>query len=234
VTQEELAGTGTLLLTAETQLGSTLEAYFNNLRQRQVVSGASVNEYQSGLTLVVLGLSKLSADVVSVDYHVLTECDDPHAHVYGEEPTGENNSYTLQHEPVVNSERVFLNTFSLRRVGSSPQVGECAIAGGVITLWDDLVAGDKLVVDYLTRDLPIVAHEHVLHEVISGSGNLFSLVDVPIAGTERIYHNLLRLKRVDDNPQLGEYIIEGKIFFVGLAKDSGDALTVDYVRAELC
>lgn len=234
VIQEELVGTGTLFITGEMQIGSTLEAYFNNLRQYSVVGGASVNQYQSGMLLITTGLSKFAEDILSVDYQVLTECDDPHVHVYSEELTGVGLTASLQHEPVVGSERFFLNTISLRRVSSSPSVNEYTISGPAITLWATRGASDVLVADYLTQELPIVAHDHVLHEVITGTGNLFSLLDVPVPGTERIYHNLLRIKRVVTNPQLNEYVIEGKLIFLGLAKDSGDALTADYVRAELC
>ncbi len=157
-----------------------------------------------------------------------------HDHVYHEElgasQAGASWQFSQQHQS--GSERVFLNNFPLRRVGSDAGVNEYTInvLAYTITLWTSKSASDFLEVDYAVAT--DVDHTHVVQEAVGDglSGSSFDLDNTPTTGSDRLFLNNLPLRRVGAGTEgLNEYSISGKTITLWASKETGDHLVADYI-----
>lgn len=150
-----------------------------------------------------------------------------HDHTTGEALTGTGTSFMLAATPIAGSEALWFNTIRLVRVGSSPGLNEYTISGDTITLGFSKATGDVLIADY--RVSTPTNHVHVQQETISGTGTSVSLSQTPIADSEVLFMNLIRLLRVASSPGLNEYTISGAAITLGMSKAAGDSLIADYL-----
>lgn len=255
---EELAGSGTSFVLANTPAPQTEVLTFNALRLRRVaaapglneysISGATVtlgftkdaadslvadysinvgpgiNEYSISGSIVVLGFPKLAGDFLVADYRVAPQT----RRTFGEILTGAGTAFTLSRTPVTGSEVLTYNTLRLRRVASSPSVNEYTISGASVTLGFTKGAGDSLLADYDVTQVP-AEHVHVYSEELTGTGTSFSLASTPAAGSEVLWFNTVRQRRVAASPSVNEYTISGAAITLGMSKEASDALVADYV-----
>ncbi len=149
-----------------------------------------------------------------------------HTHVYQEALSGSGTSFMLASTPMTGSDRLWMNGLRLQRVGSAPALNEYMISGAAITLGTVKDSADHLVADYETDT--DTAHTHTYHEALVGAGTGFTLGATPVAGSERVYWNGIRLRRVVSSPSLNEYTISGTTITLGFFKDSADSLVAAY------
>lgn len=157
-----------------------------------------------------------------------------HDHIIREElgaaQAGASWQFSEIHIP--GTERVFLNNFPLRVVTSSPGINEYTInnATYTITLWTSKGASEFLEVDFLITTA--VDHDHIIHEELGAAqaGASWQFSQAHVSGTERVFMNLLPLRRVASSPGLNEYTIDVPTYTITLwaSKGTGDFLEVDF------
>ena len=157
-----------------------------------------------------------------------------HVHIWHEIPAGlrPGSTFTLIQAPRPGSEQGYLNGVELTRVSSSPSTGEYNIIGNVITTGQVVATTDVLEFHYevslSVAPTTGVAHAHVVQEPLAGSGTSFTLSSVPLAATDALTYNGVRLKRVIASPGLLEYSISAANIMLGFSKQADDTLIADY------
>ena len=208
---------------SNTPIAGTEVLSMNGVRQRRVAAAPGVNEYTITGSLVTLGLTKGAGDFLVADYRVPPNT----RRIYHEEHVGTGTAFTLANTPVIDTEVLNFNTLRLRKVGAAPGINEYTISGAAITLGFSKVAGDYFIADYdaLTA---AAAHTHIYNEELTGTGTAFTLANVPVAGSEILWFNTLRQRRVVAGPGINEYTISGADVTTGLTKVASDGLVADY------
>jgi len=151
----------------------------------------------------------------------------PHLHVDHEEISGTGTAFTLANAPTADSEHLYMNTLRLRQVAATPGLNEYTISGASITLGFSKGAGDYFVADYdyaYSSD----QHSHISNYALTGTGTSFNLPETPTTGSEKLYFNLLRLRRVTSSPGINEYMISGVAITLGFSKGASDMFIADY------
>jgi len=196
----------------------------NGARLRRVGSSPGLNEYTITGSEVTLGFTKAASDFLVADYRVQPNT----RRIVNEQLVGTGTSFALSSTPDVGTEVLTRNTIRLRRVGASPGTNEYTISGASITLGIAVVAGEYLVADYDVTQSP-VSHTHVYGEELTGTGTSFALANTPVVGSEVLWFNTIRQRRVVAAPSTNEYTISGASITTGMSKAAGDALVADYI-----
>lgn len=152
-----------------------------------------------------------------------------HLHVFHEALTGTGTGpFTLANTPITGSERLHFNTLRLVRVAASPGLNEYTISGASITLGFSKQASDVFLADYDRTGTD--THGHIWAEPVTGTGTgPFPLGNTPVAGSEVLSFNTIRLVRVVSSPGVNEYTISGKDVTLGFSKQASDVFLADYL-----
>lgn len=153
-----------------------------------------------------------------------------HTHVFHDTPSGSGvGPYTLAASPVAGTETVYVSGIRQRRKASAPGLNEYYMSAvNQITFGYD-VSGLYICADY--KLATAVTHTHVFHEAITETGVTVHLGATPTAGSETLFFNLLRLRRLPSgSPGLNEYTISGNaVTLAAPGRTSGDYMTADYL-----
>lgn len=151
-----------------------------------------------------------------------------HTHVRHEVPTGSGTSWALLVSPVSGSDEVYVNGLQLRRVASSPGLGEYSISGAAITTGFALGGSDAIWAHYEVSTGSV--HAHLLHQGLTALGGPdYLLPSTPLSGSEEIYVNGVQLRPVVSGPLPGEYAITGSAVTLGWTLDVGDRVWAHYL-----
>src|SRR5262249_745839 len=171
----------------------------------------ALNEYTISGQIVTLGFMLDVTDYIDVDYLAgpllfRPRCQTPI--VIDGATTGH-----LPEVPELNTERIFMNGLTLKRVTGPPAGGEYGIGNDVLP-FGLVIPGAQLWASYYgSGTLPTALQTGLA--VTQLTGTTLQLPATPLAGLEAGYLNGLSLRRVVSAPGLGEYSFSGNVATLG-------------------
>lgn len=193
-----------------------------------VGSGAGLLFYgKSGVDLQFRSLAEGAGISISTDNGTVTIANTgDHDHGRITQEGAASTDVDLGAVPETDSEQVYLNGLRCRRVSPGPAgINEYTLAGQIVTFWRPIQSGEW--VDATFRVALAVAHTHRRDEFTSGGQN-YLLTDTPLANSEEVYLNGVRLRRVGGPAGVNEYTLATDTISLWASRAPGEYVDVVY------
>jgi len=205
----------------------TEQGFFNGVGLLRVPSGPLLNEYALAAAIATVGLPVIPSDRVWFNYFIGLGLYAPRV---GLDCTGGPTVWAIP-ESLVGPVQVYADGGALFRLASAPQLGECVVADGTITLGG---AATAVWVDGFVVGTPRTPRRHL--PLVQLDPVTLQLAVTPLADTEGLVLNGARMHRVasfaDPDDDTNEYTFSGDTYTLahpvdlsGLDRAWGDCFT---------